>query len=164
MLSYKDESIRRAARLFLHYFDEIIDIDTVQDFNSVTCCLKSVIDCIKKQFPFVTRLTDVSDNVKCYSRIGLLGSLVALSITTGLRIERLLHTEAREWKSELDAHFGCSWAWLQRYLNAGNDLLKTSQIVNELRSYGGIPALRHIPQHCAHSTVPHSSASHSIPE
>lgn len=156
MLTYREEN--NPENSTVHYFDQIVDNDTVQDFASVACCLESAIYCIKKQFPFITSLIVVSDNAKCYSGGGLLGALAALSVTTGIRIERLVHTEAGEGKTELDAHFGCSWVWLQRYLNAGNDLLKPSQVVEGLRSYGGMPRssshlLKFNVQHCSPSTT-----------
>ncbi len=123
----------------VHYFDQIIENDTVQDFTSVACCLESAIQCIQRQFPFLKRLILVSDNAKCYSGSGLLGVIVALSITSGIKIERIVHGEAGEGKSELDAHFGCAYAWLERYVNAGHDVLKPRDVVEGLRSYGGIP-------------------------
>ena len=55
----------------------------------------------------------MSDNVKCYSGNGLLGAIIALSITSGIQIERLVHGEAGEGKSELNAHFACAFAWLK---------------------------------------------------
>lgn len=98
MLKYRDKN--NPDNSTVHYFDQIVDNVTVQDFSSVACGLDSAIYCIKKQFPFITSLVVVFDNA---------------------------------------VHFGCSWAWLQRYLNAGNDLLKPSQIVEGFRSYGGMP-------------------------
>ena len=41
----------------VHYFDYIIENDTVQDFTSVACCLESAIDCMKKQFLFIKRVS-----------------------------------------------------------------------------------------------------------
>lgn len=137
LLIYQDPE--NSYQTAVHYFDQIIDNDSVQDFTSVACCLESALDCIERQFPFIERLTLVSDNAKCYSGAGLLGVVVALSVIKRIKIERLVHTEAGEGKSELDAHFGCAWSWLQRYVNAGNDLLKPSQVVEGLRCHGGMP-------------------------
>ena len=140
MLHYRHQNEDEGEKkIRIHYFDQVIENDTVQDFTSVACCLESALTCIKEQFPFIKRLTLVSDNAKCYSGNGILGSIVALSITSGIKIERLVHGEAGEGKSELDAHFGCAFAWLERFVNAGNDVLKPSDVVAGLRSYGGMP-------------------------
>lgn len=96
MLTYCDpETITQETRdKKVHYFDQIIENDTVQDFTSVACCIESALFCIKNQFPFLKRLILVSDNAKCYSGNGLLGVIAALSVTSGIKIERIIHGEA----------------------------------------------------------------------
>ena len=98
--------------------------------------LEEVLLRIKKEFTHVRTIILKSDNARCYQNALLLTLVPVLSRTCGLYVVRFVHTEAQDRKSGLDACFGASSAWTDKYRRKGNNATTANQLVSALRDRG----------------------------
>ena len=123
----------------IHYFDSISFGDNLQDSSAVISILECLLMRIRRILPSMKRITLQSDNASCYMSQYVLMAVPILSLFHDIRVVRFLHTGTQDGKSSLDGHFATSTRWIREYLKEGNNALTASQLVEAMRSNGGLP-------------------------
>lgn len=114
------------------YLHDIIGNDIQQDQFTALSILQSVLAFIKTHVPTVTNAVLQSDNAGCYSSTCFVIGAGTLHAITGVRVTRIVRTEAQDGKSFLDSQFGLASQALARYVDEGNNIITPLQLVEAL--------------------------------
>ncbi len=120
------------------YYDHISTGDSKQDWFAVLSYFEAVIIRMKKDLPHVKRVYVQCDNANCYRTVPLLLGMVLLGINHEVEVKRDTHSGIQDGKSPLDAHFATAMRHVLLYCNEGHDVVTPVQLVNALRSNGGV--------------------------
>lgn len=116
------------------YLQDIIGNDIQQDQFTALSVLQSVLAFIKKHVPSVTSAVLQSDNAGCYSSSVFVIGAGTLHPVTGIRVVRIVRTEAQDGKSFLDSQFGLASQALARYVDEGHNIITPLQLVEALKT------------------------------
>lgn len=78
--------------------------------------------------PSVKQVIVQSDNGACFASREFTVGLGTMEAITGVRVQRLMHTEAQDGKSHLDGSFGILSQALRRYVDENHDITTAQQL------------------------------------
>ena len=89
------------------YLDQILEDSNKQDAGTVIALLEAGLSAIHRQLPFLSEITLLSDNAKCYQNhfLTMMISIFNIKYQGDLLITSFVHSETQDGKSLLDAHF-----------------------------------------------------------
>lgn len=116
------------------YIQDIIGNDIQQDQFTALSILQAVLAFLKTHVPAVTKAVLQSDNAGCYSSSVFVVGAGTLHAITGIRVVRIVRTEAQDGKSFLYSQFGLASQALARYVDEGNNIITPLQLVEALKS------------------------------
>ena len=122
----------------ISYFDQISSGDSTQDWAAVLTYFEASCLSIIKQFPHVCEMIVQTDNARAYKTPELILGMKLVAEKHGLRIVRYIHTGVQDGKGPIDGHFAVAMKHVLRYCNSGNNVVTPVQIVDALRSNGGV--------------------------
>ena len=133
-----DANISTANEFDLFYFDHILMCDTTQDAGAVLSIFEALIWRMKQHHPRITEIFVQSDNASAYQCGTLLYSFEAVALALEIRILGFLYQDTQGGKDLVDAHFSIAMKDIGWWLNEGYDVGNEQQLVEALRSNGGI--------------------------
>lgn len=116
------------------YLQDVIENDTTQDAWTALSEIEAVLMFIKKWVPSVQQIVLQSDNGACYSSREFTVGLSTMGAVTGVRVCRLIHTEAQDGKSHLDGSFGILSQAIRRYVDENHDITTAAQLASAVRA------------------------------
>lgn len=116
------------------YLQDVIENDTTQDAWTALSEIEAVLMFIKKWVPSVQQIVLQSDNGACYASREFAVGLSTMGAVTGVRVCRLIHTEAQDGKSHLDGSFGILSQAIRRYVDENHDITTAAQLASAVRA------------------------------
>jgi hypothetical protein len=121
------------------YFDHIAADDNKPDKESVSAFFEAMLLTLQRDTPHVKHLVVQSDNATNYQNPFITMVIPVLGWVHGICVDRFIHSETRDRKSLLDAHFARATGKVKTWVQQGNDCTTPQQLVAALTADGGLP-------------------------
>lgn len=119
------------------YIDHICGSDNTQDALGVLSLTEAILSRVARTLPAIKRVLIQSDNARTYQNSTLPYFFPLISNSTGIFIERFIHTETVDGKGMIDNHFAVMMKRVRAYCDAGFNVSTPTQLVAALQYKGG---------------------------
>lgn len=120
------------------YYDHISSGDSKQDWKAVLTYFEATIMRMKQDLPHVNTIYVQSDNARCYKTPGLLLGMFVVCQKHKVQIISFIHSGVQDGKGPIDGHFATAMKHVIRYVNRGNNVVTSVELIQALRSNGGV--------------------------
>ncbi len=110
----------------------------LQDWYSVACIMKHVMNTVKAKRKKLKTLHLKADNAGCYHNQPFIHAIPTISKLTGVNIKRLDFSEAQDGKDLCDRRTAPVKIHVTRFCHAGNDVINADQLCEAIHSFNGV--------------------------
>ncbi len=133
-----DAEAQKATRQQV-YCDQIVRGSNTQDGKAVAALLETFLLQLSAELPTIKSVCVQSDNANYYHCKYIILALPYIGMSTGITVERYIHTETCDGKGLIDAHFAMGMRYVDMYIGEGQNAAGPGDVFNALSYDGGMP-------------------------
>jgi hypothetical protein len=134
----KSDSRKELEPHHITYYDHISSSNSKQDWKAVLSYFEATLMRMKQDLPHVNTIYIQSDNARCYKTPGLLFGMFVVCQKHNVKLISFIHSGIQDGKGPIDGHFAVGMKHVIRYVNGGNNVVTSLDLIDALRSNGGI--------------------------